>query len=173
MTIDQMARHLALPEHREVGPRKLAARGQVQPDLKELGGVLALFVEQREHLRVHDAAAGGHPLHVALAITRGRSERVGVIDEASAGDRDRLEATVWVAREPRHHVAVVHVPAVLVGEVLPDVAPDERRTRPELGVACRVVVLVVDAEQEGVERFPGGCAELHQLEHDTARAGTG
>ena len=66
------------------------------------------------------------------AEARRRAERVGVIDEPAAHDRHGLEAAVRVLREARHDVAVVHAPAVLAREVLPDVAAGERRRRPEL-----------------------------------------
>src|SRR5688572_31367816 len=77
-----------------------------------------------------------------------------------------------MAWKARHHVTVVHVPAVLVGEVLTDGAPRERRGRPQLWVAGGKVVAMMDAEQEGVEGLPGGRAEAHQLQHGTARTGT-
>ena len=69
---------------------------------------------------------------------------------------DRLEPAVRVLREAGHDLAVVHVPAVDAGEVLADLAPVERRRRAELVVARRVGVVVVDAEQEGVDRRPLG-----------------
>ena len=46
----------SVPEHREVRLGELVARGQVQPDLEQLERVRRRRVEQREHLRVHDAA---------------------------------------------------------------------------------------------------------------------
>ena len=70
------------------------------------------LIEQREHLAVHDAAAGGHPLHVAATEAGGGAHRVAVIDEALAGERDGLEAAVRVLGEPGHGAAVVHAPAV-------------------------------------------------------------
>ena len=56
---------VAVPEHREVRLDELVLGRQVQPDLEQLERVRLLGVEQREHLRVDDAAAGGEPLHVA------------------------------------------------------------------------------------------------------------
>ena len=80
----------------------ILSRGrQVDPDLEQLGGVRAVTVEEREHLGVLDAAAGGHPLHVAAAVAGGGAERVGVVDEALADERDRLEAAVRVDGEAR------------------------------------------------------------------------
>src|SRR3954468_3029471 len=78
-----------------------------------------------------------------------------MIDQAAASDGDGFEAPVRVLREARHSVAVVHAPAVFALEILPDVAAGERRVRPELGVAGRVMVEVVDAEQERIGTHPG------------------
>ena len=46
---------------------------EVQPDLKELGGVGPVGVEQGEHLGVHDALSGRHPLRIAPAVSRRRA----------------------------------------------------------------------------------------------------
>ena len=46
-----------------------------------------------------------------------RAERVGVVDQAAAHERDGLEAAVRVPGEAGHDVAVVHAPAVDAGEV--------------------------------------------------------
>ena len=73
----------------------------------------------------------------------------------AAGEGHGLEAAVGVAREARHHVAVVHPPAVLALEVHADLAAGERRGRPHGLVAGGVEVEVVDTEEEGVERLPG------------------
>jgi hypothetical protein len=35
---------------------------------------IRVVVEQREHLRMHDAAPRGEPLHVAMSVARGRAE---------------------------------------------------------------------------------------------------
>ena len=67
-----VARDVLRPQHREVRLGHLAARRQVEPDLEQLQRVRRVGVEQREHLRVHDAAAGGEPLHVAAAEARRR-----------------------------------------------------------------------------------------------------
>ena len=55
----------------------------------------------------------------------------------------------------RHHVAVVHAPAVLALEVLADVAAGERGRGPEPLVAAGIGVVVVHAEQERIRGFPG------------------
>src|SRR5215211_3688209 len=88
----------------------LGGGGQVDPDLEQLERVRAVVVEQREHLGVDDAATGGQPLRVAASEASSRAERVGVVDEAAAHVRDRLEASVGMAREPGHPPAMVHPP---------------------------------------------------------------
>jgi hypothetical protein len=80
----------------------LAALGQVEPDLEQLQRVGRGRVQQREHLRVHDALAGRHPLHVAAAEARGGAQRVAVVDQALAHDGHGLEAAVRVGREAGH-----------------------------------------------------------------------
>ena len=117
------------PQHREVRLRRACPRaGRFSQIWNSSTRVRPVAVEQREHLGVHDARAGGQPLHVARAEARGGAERVGVIDEAAPHDRHRLEAAVRVLREARHHLAVVHAPAVLAREVLAEVAA-RRATR--------------------------------------------
>jgi hypothetical protein len=104
---------------------------------------------------VHDAIACRQPLHVAHAVTGLGTRRIGMIDEAALDDRDRLEAAMRMCGKSRHGVAVVHVPAIPAGEVLPDVAAGQRcARRPHFGVARRVGVAMVDAEQERVQRAP-------------------
>ena len=105
---------------------------------------------------MHDAAAGGHPLHVAFAKAGGGSEGVGVIDVSLAGEGDGFEATVGVAGEAGHGVAVVHAPAVADFEVHADLAAREQGAVGSHGFgARRVVVEVVHAEEEWVKRLPG------------------
>ena len=104
------------------------------------------------------------------AEARGRAERVGVIDEALSNDRDRLEAAVRMMRETRHDVAVIHPPAVLALEVLADVAAGERRVRAHPLVAAGVSVVVMDAEQERIGRFPGKAQRHDREDRRRARA---
>ncbi|MEY2461160.1 MAG: hypothetical protein QOG30_2990 [Acidimicrobiaceae bacterium] len=80
-----------------------------------------MFVEQREHLAVHDPLSGREPLHVASTEPRGRTERVGVIDVSLANERDCLEPAMRMLRESGHRAAVVHPPTVGPGEVHADV----------------------------------------------------
>ena len=65
---DADARDVGAPQHGEVGIAELVRAGEVDPDLEELERVRLGLVEQREHLGVHDAFAGGQPLHVAAWI---------------------------------------------------------------------------------------------------------
>jgi hypothetical protein len=58
-------------------------------------------------------------------------------------------------REARNGVAVIHAPAVLTREILPHVAPLERSRGAERFVAARVVIDVMDADEERVLRLPG------------------
>ena len=148
------ARDVLVPEHREVRLDELVLAREVQPDLEELDGVGLALLEEREHLGVDDPSARGQPLDVAAPEARRGAERVGVIDVAAARDRDRLEPAVRVLREPGYDAAVVHPPAVLALEVLPEVATGERGRRPHALVARGVGVVVVDAEQERVRRLP-------------------
>ena len=62
-------------------PRQLQARRQVHPDLEAVHAAALLADALRRHLRVHDAGAGGHPLHVA-----GRRARRGGPAESSCSN---------------------------------------------------------------------------------------
>ena len=143
-----------VPQHREVGIDHLVGGRQIHPDLEQLEGVGRRFVEQGEHLGVLDPTACGHPLDVATPVAGRRAERVGVVDEPLAHERDRLEPPVGVLREAGDVRTVVHPPAVDGFEVVPDRAAVQRRGRPEATVGGRVRVEVVDAEQERVDRRP-------------------
>ena len=85
---------------------------------------------------------------------RRRAQRVRVVDEALAHEGDRLESTVRVLGESRHHAAVVHAPAVAAREVHAQIARLQGRGRPEVLVGRRIAVEVVDAEEERVGRPP-------------------
>lgn len=145
---------VAGPEHGEVRRNHLVRRGQVEPDLEQLERVGLLRVQQREHLGMHDALARGQPLHVALPEAGGSAQRIGMVDEAGAHDGHGLEAAVRMGREAGHLVAVVHAPAVLAREILPDLPARERRVGPQAAIAARVGIVVVGAEKEGVQRGP-------------------
>ena len=81
--------------------------------LEELEHVVALGVEQREHLGMRDPLASSHPLHVAVAKPPAVAEAVRVIDEALARHSDRLKTAVgvlWKAGDALF--AVVHCSSV-------------------------------------------------------------
>ncbi|MCW0425909.1 hypothetical protein NB713_003852 [Xanthomonas sacchari] len=101
-----------------------------------------------------DARAGRHPLHVAGAEARRRTERIGMVDQALAHDGHGLEATVRMTGKAGNLFAVIHAPAVLAAEVLADGAAMQGRRRPHRAVAGGVGIVVVDAEQERVDRVP-------------------
>ncbi len=111
-------------------------------------------VEEGEHLGVHDPAAGGEPLHVALAVAGGGPQGVLVIHHPADHVGDRFEAAVGMLGEPGHHAPVIHAPPVLVGEVGAEVATLERGDRAERLIAGRVVVDVVHREDERVDTRP-------------------
>lgn len=69
-------RDAAPPQHREVRVCALALPWEVEPDLEELEGVAAVFVQQREHLAMLDAAACRHPLTITLPKARRCTEGV-------------------------------------------------------------------------------------------------
>ncbi len=151
--------HLALgdvatPEHREVRLGELVVRRQVEPNLEELDRIRGGPVEQREHLGVHDAASRGQPLRVARSEARRRPERIGVVDVPAPREGHSLEPAVGMRGESRHGPPVVHAPAVLAGEVLAELAPGERRGRPQALVAGGIRVVVVHAEEERVRGLP-------------------
>lgn len=84
-----------------------------------------------------------------------------MIDVARTDNRHRLEAAVRVLRETGHHVAVVHVPALRVVEVLADVVPGKRRGGTKPIVALRIVIDVVHAEQKRIGRMPARSERRH------------
>ena len=74
---------------------------------------------------MHDAAPGGQPLHVALAVPSGGAKGIGVIDITPTDHGHRFEPSVRVLGEAGHDIAVVHAPPVEIGEVDSDVASAE------------------------------------------------
>ena len=154
MALHGSPRNVFRPEHREMRRRHLRRCRQVEPDLEEFQRVGPRVVEQRKHLRVHDAATRGQPLHIAAAIARRRAERIRMVDETLAHDRDRLESAMRVGGKARHRLAVVHAPAIRATEVLADRAAGERGVRTKTSVAARIGVIVVDAEQERIGGLP-------------------
>ena len=93
---------LVVPQHREVGLDHLVAGGEVDPDLEQLGLVVLVVAQQREHLGVDDAGTGGHPLDVTTTEAGGRPQGVAVVHVAAAHEADRLEPAVGMLWEPRN-----------------------------------------------------------------------
>lgn len=106
---------------------------------------------------MHDALAGGHPLQVSVAVPPGVAHRVGVVDDPLEGGGERLKASVGVLREAGDAVAVVHP----VGGGGSEVGSVASPGGPHELVPRGVEVLVVDAEEEGVERPEGEAQTLH------------
>ena len=113
-----------------------------------------------------------------------------MIDQPAADDGDGLEAAVGVLREAGDDIPVIHAPAVLAGKVLTQRAPRERGRRPEVLVACRIGVVVVDAKEKRVDAPPreaerpgfedgathgflSACGRDARLEHRTVRVAVG
>ena len=65
------------------------------------------------HLRVHDPAARGHPLHVARAHLAPIAEAVAMFDAAAQDVRDRLDAAVRMPRESREIILRVLVTEIV------------------------------------------------------------
>src|SRR5437899_10432163 len=70
-------------------------------------------------------------------------------------DRDRFEAAMRMLGEARNDAAVIHPPAVLAFEILPEVAPRERRRGTHVLVTFRISIVVIHAEQEWIGGLPG------------------
>ena len=77
-----------------------------------------------------------------------------MIDVSAAHDCNRLEAAMRMLRKSGHDVAVVHAPAVAAFEILPDVVPRERRSRPEPLIPFGVIVDVMNAKKKRVVGLP-------------------
>ena len=115
--------------------------------------------EEREHLAMDDPLSCGHPLDISSPETSGRVEGVGVVNISPARDGDRLEASVGMSRKAGDPIPVVHPPAVFPLEVMTDASPLKRSTGTELWVTRRVVIFVINTEEEGVESGPRRGAE--------------
>jgi hypothetical protein len=78
-----------------------------------------------------------------------------MIDVALPYDGDGLETAMWMLRKSRHHLSVVHAEAILHHEIIAKIATGKgRRRQPHLLVTLGVVIEVVHAEQEGIDRGP-------------------
>lgn len=108
------------------------------------------------------AAAGGHPLHVAVAEPALVSHGIKVVDEPLGGEGDRLIAPMRVEGEPRDDLAAVHAvpekPVVVHAQATP---ADLLVGRSLPLVASGIEVVVVGAEDEGVLAVPMHPGVLH------------
>jgi len=93
---------------------ELVPRGQVDPDLEAVHDAPAAQEALRGQLRVHDAGARGHPLHVARAQLAAVAARIAVPVAPLQHVGHRLEAAVRVirradgaARRPVHRAHLV------------------------------------------------------------------
>ena len=149
------ARDALAPQHGEVRRHHLAGRGQVQPDLEQLQRIGLVAVQQREHLRMLDALAGGEPLHIPFTEACGSAQRIGMVDQAFAHQGHGFEPPVRVAGEAGHMLAVVHRKAVLAAEIAAELALVQRHgLQAHLPVPCRVGIVVVGAEQKRIQHRP-------------------
>ena len=140
------ALHVLGPVHDERGVDHLAPRGEVEPDLEVSQRVRGVVVDEWKHLAVDDPFARGHPLDVALAVPSGVAHRVRVVHQSLHRGGDGLEPSVRMLRKPRDALAVVH--PVIGGRI--EISPVASPGRSHLPIAGRVLVVVVDREEEGI-----------------------
>mmetsp|Transcript_24591 Transcript_24591/g.63490 ORF Transcript_24591/g.63490 Transcript_24591/m.63490 type:complete len:275 (-) Transcript_24591:297-1121(-) len=101
--VDDCCWNVLVPEHLEMRVPHLVGTLEVEPDLEQLEAVRPVPLKKREHLRVRDAFACSHPLHIAsLAKAALRAERVAVINNAMSHKGDGLEPAVRVLWKPWH-----------------------------------------------------------------------
>jgi len=67
---------------------------------------------------MHDTAAGGHPLQIALAKPGTGTLGIRVVDIAPARQGHGLKPAMGMLRKARDSIAVAHGPAVLTSEIL-------------------------------------------------------
>ena len=140
---------------------ELVGLREIYPYLEELEWIRSVALHERKHLGVNDSFPRREPLGVPSPETCGRTERIGVIDEAFAHDGEGLEAAVRVLREAGHHFAVVHAKSVFCLEVLAQIAPAEGHSGAEALVSCGIGVRVMDAEQKRILGWPGKTERTH------------
>jgi hypothetical protein len=90
--------------------RHLQRRWEVRPELKAVHAPLLVALR---HLLVQDAAAGGHPLDVAVAQPAAIAKAVAVLDGTGEDVGDRLDTAV---RMPRKTGQVI--PRIVVAEIV-------------------------------------------------------
>ena len=113
--------------------RHLQRRRQVGPELEAVHPARRVAVR---HLLVEDAAAGGHPLHVARTERALVAQAVGVVDRAGQHVGDGLDAAVRVPRKARLVVGRPVVAEVVQQQervVLAGIAEAERAAQMDAG----------------------------------------
>ena len=83
-----------------------------------------------------------------------------MVNQSLAHDGDGFKSTVGMAGKAGYFGAVVHAPAVLAAEVLPQGASCQGRIGSQIARACWVGVVVVSAEQKRVHSDPGKTKRL-------------
>src|SRR5690348_12937645 len=91
------------------------------------------------HLLVNDAAAGGHPLHVAGGDCATIAHAVAVLDGSGEDVRNGFDSTVRMPRKSRE---------VILGDVIPEVVQKKER-----------IELVGVTEAEGAAQVNSGSFE--------------
>src|SRR6266571_7956385 len=135
------------------GPSHLQFRGQVHPYLESVHSAALLADPLRRHLRMHDAGARGHPLHVARAKHAAMAGRVLVLELALQHVRDGLEAAMRViGRADRFAGAVIGRPHLVEKEEGIDCVQSRGRHWPAHDEACAFALTVRSDD-------PGGFAD--------------
>ena len=169
-SLDDVARDVLVPQHREVAAR---------PSCRRPGRFSQIW--NSSHGLGPSRSSSGNisqwtmPLPAVSHCTSPRPKRAVAPSESEWSMKPcRTKVTVSKPRcgccgKPGTRAAVVHAPAVGAGEVHADVAGLERGRRPHVLVARGVVVEVVDAEQERVDRRPleaEGDGLQHRVGHE-------
>ena len=55
-----------------------------------------------------DTSTSGHPLQITITVAPRVADTVGVVDNTGNGCSYSLESAMWVLREARHAVTMVH-----------------------------------------------------------------
>ncbi|MPM93824.1 hypothetical protein SDC9_140966 [bioreactor metagenome] len=167
-----IVRNLFRPHHLVFGACHLGVGGHIQPDLEQLEFIGLVLVQQREHLGMLQACTRRHPLHVARAIAPAVALRIGVIDIATTQYRHRLHAAMrMVGKAWQSMRAEVEAEAVRIRKVVADAVPLQALIgHAEFGIARRVVLDVMRAQEERVHSHPGP-GQFHGFEDGIAADG--
>ena len=153
VVLKPMVREAFSPKHGEVGLDHLLRTREVEPDLKEFGGIAAILMDEGKHLSMHDPSSRRHPLRIPGPEAGGGPERIAVIDETLLSHGDGLEPSVGMLRKSGHRCPVIHRPPLFRAEIHPQLPVSKRGVRAHGSIAHRVEVAVVSAKQKGVVRL--------------------